>query len=175
VEPGETRRAATFAVKRGDVRDLLAVMTDADPTLASLGPPGFLGRASVWATNAPLAELRETLLESAGLQESIEDERRVLRRPGGPEDPPVPVAAVTPERRLTFGPEDIEARELELAGVASGGSGWLAFAYSPTGALFAYRPGSRIYDGVVRAVESTDLTLETVEGPLRVLLPSAGR
>jgi hypothetical protein len=146
-------------------------MTDADPSLASLGPAGFLGRASVWAANAPLTELRAALLDAVGLEERIEEERRILSRAGAAEETPLPVAAASAERRLAFGPEDIESREFELAGVASGGSGWVAFAYAPTGVLFAYRPGSPIFDGTLRAVETTDVTLDTTEGPLRVALP----
>jgi hypothetical protein len=47
-----------------------------------------------------------------------------------------------------------------------------AFAYAPTGQLYAYRAGDRLADGVVRAVESTDVLLETEEGPLRIPLPA---
>jgi hypothetical protein len=60
---------------------------------------------------------------------------------------------------------------MELAGLASGGNGWIGFAYAPTGVLFSYRPGSPIFDGTVRGVESTDVTLDTTEGALRVALP----
>lgn len=167
---GETPRS-TFAVKHGDVRELLALMTEADPGLASLGPGGSLGRASVWAANAPLGELRAVLLDSAGLVETLEDGRRLLRRAGSNEEPVAPVAGTPSQRRLAFGPGDVESHELELAGLASGGSGWVAFAYAPTGVLLSYRVGSPIFDGTVRSVESTDVTLDTIEGPLRVLLP----
>ena len=57
------------------------------------------------------------------------------------------------------------------AGVASAGAEFLAFAYSPTGQLYAYRAGDRLADAQVRAVESTDVLLETEEGPLRIPLP----
>ena len=46
---------ASFALKRVEVRDLLAGMADVDPGLAALGPPGFLGRVSVWTKDAPLS------------------------------------------------------------------------------------------------------------------------
>ena len=49
---------ATFLLKRADVRDILAAMTDADPSLAALGPQGFLGRVSVWAKDVPLGTCR---------------------------------------------------------------------------------------------------------------------
>ena len=45
---------ASFALKHVEVRDLLAGMADVDPGLAALGPPGFLGRVSVWTQDAPL-------------------------------------------------------------------------------------------------------------------------
>ena len=50
-----------------------------------------------------------------------------------------------------------------------------AFAHSPSGALHAYKAGDRLFDGAVTAIESTDVALETEDGPLRVLLPTLGR
>jgi hypothetical protein len=47
----------------------------------------------------------------------------------------------------------------------------VAFAHAPTGQLHAYRPGDRLADGIVRAVQTTDVLLETEEGPLRIALP----
>jgi hypothetical protein len=161
----------SFALKRADVRELLAVMTDIDPSLASLGPPGFLGRLSVWATGVPLLELRADVLDAAGLVETIEGDRRVLERATGSAQPPVPVAGSVTERRLQLRPEDLAVLEFEPAGVASNGTGWLVFAYSPTGQLHAYRRGDRLADAVVRSIESTDVVLETSEGPLRLALP----
>ena len=161
----------SFTLKRADVRELLAVMTDIDPALASLGPPGFLGRLSVWASGVPLLELRADVLDAVGLVEDTEGDRRVLRRATGSDQPPVPVAATVPDRRLQLRPEELALLEFELAGVASNGSRWLAFAYSPTGQLFGYRVGDRLSDAIVKSVESTDVVLETSEGPLRLALP----
>ena len=79
----ESGPPASFALKRAEVRDVLAAMAEVDPQLAALGPPGFLGRASVWTRDAPLGAVRAALLESAGLGERIEEERRVLTRPLG--------------------------------------------------------------------------------------------
>jgi hypothetical protein len=136
----------SFSLKRADVRELLAVMTDIDPALATLGPPGFLGRLSVWASGVPLLAT-------------------------GSAQPPVPVAGSATERRLRLRPEDLAVLEFEVAGVASNGAGWLVFAYSPTGQLHAYRPGDRLFDAIVRSIQSTDVVLETSEGPLRLALP----
>ena len=74
---------ASFALKRAEVRDVLAAMADVDPQLAALGPPGFLGRVSVWTRDAPLGAVRAAVLDSAGLGERTEEERRVVERPHG--------------------------------------------------------------------------------------------
>jgi len=161
----------SFTLKRADARELLAVMTDIDPALASLGPPGFLGRLSVWASGVPLLELRADVLDAVGLVERIDGDRRVLERVTGSAQPPEPVAGSVADRRLRLRPEDLAVLEFELAGVASNGSGWLAFAYSPTGQLHAYRTGDRLSDAIVRTIESTDVVLETSEGMLRLALP----
>lgn len=163
--------AVSFALKRADVRELLAVMTDIDPAAAALGPSGFLGRLSVWASDVPLFELRAEVLAAAGLVERVEEERRVLDRGTGAGEAPVPVAGRGREPRLTLRPEELAVLEFELAGVASDGGGWLAFAYSPTGQLHAYRTGDPLADAIVRSVQSTDVALETSEGLVSVALP----
>ena len=162
---------ASFALKHVEVRDLLAGMADVDPGLAALGPPGFLGRVSVWTQDAPLFAIRAAVLDAAGLTERTEDDRRVVTRSTGASEAPVPVARASPEPRLALRREELTVLELQLAGVASAGEAFVAFAYAPTGQLYAYRPGDRLGDGVVRAVESTDVLLETEEGPLRIPLP----
>ena len=162
---------ASFALKRAEVRDLVAAMAEVDPQLAALGPPGFLGRASVWTRDAPLGAVRAALLESAGLVERVEDERRILSGRSATMDAPVPVVRSDAEPRLVLRREELSVLEFQLAGVAAAGDTWLAFAYSPTGQLYAYRAGDRLADAQVRAVESTDVLLETDEGPLRVPLP----
>jgi len=162
---------SSFALKRAEVRDVLAAMAEVDPTLAALGPPGFLGRASVWTRDAPLGAVRAALLESAGLGEQIEEERRILLGRSGTLEAPVPVARAGPEPRLALRREELTVLEFQLAGVASAGDAFVAFAYSPTGQLYAYRAGDRLADAQFRAVESTDVLLETDEGPLRIPLP----
>jgi len=161
---------ATFTVKRADVRDVLAAMTEADPSLASLGPPGFLGRVSLWATSIPLEVLRREVLAAADLTERIEEDRRVLRKPGGAEEALAPVAGVPPEPQLILRAQDLTIQELELAGLASAGNDWVAYAYSPMGALQTYASGARLWDGTVKEVQSTDVTLETEEGLLSLSL-----
>ncbi len=162
---------AGFALKRAEVRDLLAGMADVDASLAALGPPGFLGRMSVWTKDAPLFAVRSAVLDAAGLTERIEEDRRVVERRTGGGEAPVPVARSGHEPRLSLRREELTVLEFQLAGIASAGESLVAFAHAPTGQLYAYRPGDRLADAVVRAVETTDVLLETEEGPLRIALP----
>jgi hypothetical protein len=169
--PPPSTATASFGLKRASVRDILAVMTDADAALASLGPPGSLGRVSLWARETPLSVLRASVLEAAGLTERVEDEHRVLGRPGAASDAPVPVAAETQPPRLVLRAPDLSLLEFEPAGIASAGSGWSTFAYSPGGSLLGYRAGERLANAVIKDVQSTDVLLETDEGELRIGIP----
>ena len=167
--------AATFSLKRADVREILAVMTEMDPSLAALGPEGSLGRASLWARDVPLLDLRASLLEAAGLQERLEEGRRIVEKRPGSDDHLVPVAGSAPERRLILEPADMAVLEFELAGVASAGTTWTAFAYAATGSLNAYRVGDRLADGVIKSIDPFDVVVETDEGPLRLSVAAPGR
>jgi hypothetical protein len=159
---------ATFTLKRAEVRDILAVMTDADPSLAALGPPGFLGRVSLWAKDVPLFTLRSAILAAAGLTERVEEDHRFVERRPGNDDTLVPVARAVPDPQLVLRAQDLTVQEFDLAGLASASDAWTAFAYTPTGALHAYRTGDRLADAILREVQSTDVFLETDEGPLRL-------
>ena len=160
--------AASFALKRAEVREILAAMTDMDPSLAALGPEGFLGRVSLWAKDVPLLDLRAALLDAVGLSERLEEGRRIVEKAPRADDRLAPVAGTAAERRLLLQPADLAVLEFELAGVASAGTSWIALAYAPTGALNAYRVGERLADGIIRSIESTDVVVETDEGPLRL-------
>jgi hypothetical protein len=161
---------ASFALKRAELRDLLAAMAEVDPTLASLGPPGFLGRVSVFTHDVPLAALRAAVLESAALAEQVEEDQRILARKTGASEPPAPIARSGPEPRLVLRRDDLSVAEFELAGTGSAGQGFVAFAYSPTGQLNTYAPGDKLADGIVRSVDADQAVLETEEGLLRVAL-----
>jgi hypothetical protein len=186
-EPGRLRRVASarlaphpatpsaggpsssFSLKRIEVRELLAIMTDIDAGLAALGPAGTLGRVSLWAKDLPVADVRAAVLESAGLKERLEESRRLLEHGGSPPgEVLVPVAGTADSPRLVLRPQDLSSVEFELAGLVSDGGGWTALAYSPTGTLNAYRAGERLADGTVRSVDSTDVGLDTDEGLVRV-------
>jgi hypothetical protein len=161
-----------MTLKRAEVRDILAVMAEADAGLGALGPQGFLGRLSLWTKDAPLVAVRASVLDAAGLAERTEEGQRILERHPGSDEPVFPVAGAAPDPRLVLRPQDLTVEEFELTGLASAdGENWVAFAYSPAGALHAYRPGDHLSDGIVRSVESTDLLLDTEDGPVRVTLP----
>lgn len=173
--PDDDGPRMSVELKRAPVRDLLAVLTEIDPTLASLGPAGSLGRLSVWAKDMPARALRRALLEAAGLGERVEDGRRIVEAAGGNGDELVPVSGEPADPRLQLRPQDVALYEFQPAGVASLGDGWIAFAYAPSGALYAYRPGDRLADARVKGVESTDVLLETDEGDVRFAIPPLGR
>ncbi|HLA76662.1 MAG TPA: type 4a pilus biogenesis protein PilO [Vicinamibacteria bacterium] len=159
---GEGPRAS-FAVKRAPLGELLAVLKEADPGFGFEGSPA--GRASLWARNLTVADLKSAVLTASGLSEL-----RVEPPPGNDAD-----REPAPGRKLVLRPQDLAVGEFALAGLVHGESGWLALAYSPTGTLYAYRAGDRLGDGMLASVESTDVQLETEDGPLRILLPEMGR
>jgi hypothetical protein len=99
----------------------------------------------------------------------------VIRRPASLEDAVFPVADAPVERRLALRAQDLNVMDFELAGVGSSGSGFVAFAYAPTGRLLAYRVGDKLADAVIKAINSTDVELDTDEGPLRLLVPGLPR
>jgi hypothetical protein len=88
---------------------------------------------------------------------------------------PQAAAAPSPERRLLVRSDELSVSEFQLAGLASGKDGWIAFAYAPTGVLNAYRRGDRLSDGSTEEIQSTDVVITTEEGPVRILLPDPGR
>jgi hypothetical protein len=162
----------SLAGKRGELRDVLASLAEADPGLRSLGPAGPLGRVSAWLRDAPAAELFAALVEGAGLQAREEDGQRVLM---GPSDTasPQPIASEGPERRMVVRAEDVTAQELVPVAIAANGDTWVAFSYSPTGGLITHRAGDRLADATVRSISATDVVLDTEEGPLTAPLAVA--
>ncbi len=165
----------TLALKRATVRDVLAVTAEAHPPLAAMAPAGALGRVSLWAREAPATDVRAIVLQNAGLVERVVDEGRLLERPGGNAETLTPIAGQGVSRRLVMRPQELAVEEFVLAGIALSAEKRLALAYSPTGALYSYAPGDRLANGIVEAVESTDVLLNTEEGPLRLALPDLPR
>ena len=137
-----------------------------------MGAPGFTGTLQRVARDMDVGDLRSALLAAAGLDERVEESRRVLVRRDGSEDALVPLAEATaPDAGPMLRAEDLTVMEFALAGLAAFSSdGWVAFAYTPAGTLGSYRAGDRLADGTIKGVESTDVTLETDEGLLTLPL-----
>ena len=149
----------TLAVKRAEVRDVLAALAEVDASLAA-APRDVAGRISIWARETPAADLRAAVMDAVGT-------------PGGAESPLA--AAANAPRRLDLRPEELAVEEFDLAGLVASGARWTALVYSPAGALYSYKAGDRLANGVVSAVESTDMLLQTEEGPLRIPISVPGR
>ena len=150
----------TLALKRADVGDLLAALAEADPALAA-APRDLPGRISVWVRDVPATDLRAAVLDAVG--------------PAGTAETVPPAGTPTPIRRLELRPDELAVDEFELAGLAAAEGRWTARVYSPAGTLYTYRAGDRLADGTVSAIESTDVLLQTEEGPVRVMLPLPGK
>jgi hypothetical protein len=179
----------SMLLKRTAVREVLTLLDEAlapppevensDPAAtvaaaaarATWAPPGDLGRVSIWAKDTPVDALRAAVLEAAALTETTADDHRVVRPAGSTEGTPAPVTTGPVFRRLLLQPAALTTVELSLAGVALLPEGWTALAYSPSGALFRYKRGDRIADAAIAEVQSTDVLLETEEGPYRLVLP----
>jgi hypothetical protein len=142
----------TLAVKRAEVRDVLAALAEVDPSLGA-APRDVPGRISVWAREMPASDLRSAVMDAVGSA-------------GGAEGTPSPAA--NGPRRLDLRPDEMAVEEFELAGLVASGARWTALVYSPAGTLYSYKAGDRLADGVVSAVESTDVLLQTEEGPVRI-------
>ena len=149
----------TFSLKRAPVADVLAVIADADPSLPPPPRPSG-GRLSLWASEVHLADVRAAVLQAT----------RPEGAASGDGDPPASSPG-PPERRLIVRADELSVSEFHLSGVATGGAGWTAFAYSPTGVLNAYRRGDRLADGSTAEIQSTDVMIATDEGAVRILLP----
>jgi hypothetical protein len=149
----------TLGVKRAEVREVLAALAEVDPALAA-APRDVPGRISIWARETPAVDLRSAVIEAVGTA-------------GSAEAPPPPSA--TAPRRLDLRPAELGVEEFEPAGLVARQGRWTALVYSPAGTLYAYRAGDRLANGLVSAVESTDVLLQTEEGPLRAPLPLPGK
>jgi hypothetical protein len=154
----------TFALKRAPIADVLSVLADADPSLPP-PPRTVAGRLSLWAAEAHVSDVRAAVLLALHADGA----------PSGGGDSPPAAPPPPPERRLVVRADELSMSEFQLAGVASAGEGWIAFAYAPTGALNAYRRGDRVAGGTATEVNSTDILITTEEGPLRIPLPDPGR
>jgi hypothetical protein len=169
---GGRQARVRLALKRAEVREVLATMAEIEPSYAALGPQGSLGRVSLWVGDLPLTDVWSAVTQAAQLKERFEEGRRLLERNPESNEVLVPMATNEPEApRLALKPGELSVGELALVALATATDGWRAYAYTPTGGLVVYRKGDRLSDGVVSAIEPTDVTIDTEEGAVRVLLP----
>jgi len=155
----------SFREKRARGEDVLSALAEAEPSYAALGPSG-LPSLSVFAREAPIDDVRRAALAALGLEESRDENARVLRFPG--RDGEIGPITADVNRPAVFRGTDLTVDELLLAGVGRGGPDLVAFAYSPLGDLVVLRMGEALADGVVAALDASGLLVDTSEGPVRI-------
>jgi hypothetical protein len=155
----------SFRAKRARGEDVLAALAEAELAYAALGPPG-LAKLSVFARDRGASEVRRAVLAALRLEETREGNSRVLRFPELASDiGPIAAGALGP---IVFRAQDLTVDELLLAGIGRTGEENLAFVYSPLGDIVSLRLGDALADGVVAALDSSGLRVDTSEGPVRI-------
>ena len=153
--------------KRARGEEVLAAMAEAEPAYAALGPPG-LSRVSVFAREALIGDVRRAVLAALGLEETREENARVLKFRGtGGEVGPV---AATTAARIVFRARDLTVEEMALAGIGKSADELVAFVYAPLGEIVALRLGDTLADGVIAGLDANGVLIDTAEGPVRISL-----
>lgn len=155
----------SFRAKRARGEDVLAALAEAEPSFAALGPP-ILGKVSVFAHDASAAAVRRAVLMALELDESRDENSRILKLRGSRAEP-VPIVAGS-LGSIVFRASDLTIDELLLAGVGKSGDELLAFAYSPLGEIVTLRRGDALADGVVAALDTSGVLVDSSEGPVRI-------
>jgi len=157
----------SLRAKRARGEDVLAAMAEAEPAFAALGPSG-LSRVSVFAREALIGDVRRAVLAALGLEETREENARVLKlRGNGGEIGPV---AATTAARIVFRARDLTVEEMALAGIGKSADELVAFVYAPLGEIVALRLGDTLADGVIAGLDANGVLIDTAEGPVRISL-----
>ena len=157
----------SLRAKRERGEDVLAAMAEAEPAFAALGPSG-LSRVSVFAREALIGDVRRAVLAALGLEETREENARVLKlRGNGGEIGPV---AATTAARIVFRARDLTVEEMALAGIGKSADELVAFVYAPLGEIVALRLGDTLADGVIAGLDANGVLIDTAEGPVRISL-----
>jgi hypothetical protein len=164
------RGRTSMRAKRGRGEEILAAIAEAEPSYVALGPSG-LSRLSVFAREASVADLRRAVVTALQLDETREDNARVLRRHERSGEVG-PIAAGV-NGRVTFRPRDLAVDEMALAGIGRSGEETVAFVYSPLGDIVSLRLGDALADGVIAALDANTVLIDTSEGPVRISLTTA--
>ncbi len=157
----------SLRAKRARGEEVLAAMAEAEPAYAALGPAG-LSRVSVFAREALIGDVRRAVLAALGLEETREENARVLKFRGtGGEVGPV---AATTAARVVFRARDLTVEEMALAGIGKSADELVAFVYAPLGEIVALRLGDTLADGVIAGLDANGVLIDTAEGPVRISL-----
>ena len=170
VTPSEESAPAgrlTFRSKRGRAEDILAAIAEVEPAYAALGPAG-LQRVSIFARDAPLGDIRRAVLTTLQLDETREENARVLKFHDHPTE--VGPIAAGAGGHVVFRARDLAVDELILAGLGRSGDEFVAFVYSPLGDIVSLKPGDTLADGVVGTIDQNGILVDTSEGPVRISL-----
>ncbi|MEO8500223.1 MAG: hypothetical protein ABI565_04860 [Vicinamibacteria bacterium] len=157
----------SFRAKRSHGEDILAALAETEPAFVALGPSG-LSKASVFAREAAVNDVRRAVLAALRLTETREESSRVLRfhdRDGG-----VGPIAASANARVIFRARDLTVGEMTLAGIGRSGDDYVAFVYAPLGEIVAVRLGDTLADGVIAALDGSGGVVDTAEGPVRISL-----
>lgn len=157
----------SMRAKRARGEDVIAALVEAEPAYAALGPSG-LSKLSVFAREAPINDVRRAVLAALGLEETREENARLLRSQGSAGDVG-PIAATTPVR-VVFRAHDLTVDEMALAGIGRSADELVAFVYTPLGEVVALRLGDTLSDGVIAGLDANGVLIDTAEGPVRISL-----
>lgn len=157
----------SFRAKRSHGEDILAALVEAAPAFVALGPSG-LSKASVFAREASVSDIRRSVLAALQLTESREESARVLEFQDGTGG--VGPIAASVSSRIVFRARDLTAEEMALAGIGRWGDDIVAFVYAPLGEIVALRLGDTLADGVISALDANGVLVDTAEGPVRISL-----
>jgi hypothetical protein len=157
----------SMRAKRARGEDVIAAMAEAEPAYAALGPSG-LSKLSVFAREAPINDVRRAALAALGLEETREENARLLRSQGNAGEAG-PIAATTAVR-IVFRAHDLTVDEMALAGIGRSADELVAFVYAPLGEIVALRLGDTLSDGVIAGLDASGVLIDTAEGPVRISL-----
>lgn len=163
----DTPPAGRFSLrsKRLHGEDVLASLAETEPAYAALGPSG-LSRLSVFAREAPIGDVRRAVLSALQLDETREENTRVLKlHEHAGEVRPI---AATTAARIIFRARDLTVDEMALAGIGKSAGEFVAFVYAPLGEILALRLGDTLADGVIAGLDANGMLVDSAEGPVRI-------
>jgi hypothetical protein len=127
--------------------------------------PDVVGCADVFATERPWDEVLEGLLAAAGLTRRIDGTKVfVAAAPGRP-------GAKASAPRWDVPLDHLTAAELRLTGLLRSEGQWRAFARGPLPGRLQLAAGTKLADGVVRAVDESGVTIAAGGREVRLTLP----